>query len=78
MFKVNAMFEDEVCLQLFSYSVRRKAKQWLSSLPQGLITTWSQLAEKFLTRYFPPAKISKLWSDIYTYKRLVPETFYDT
>ena len=78
MFKVNAMFEDVVCLQLFSYSVRRRAKQWLS-LPQGLTNTWSQLVEKFLTHYFPPQKSQSFTVvSIYSYKQLESEMLYDT
>lgn len=39
---------------------------------------WAKLAEKFLTIYFSLAKITKLRSDISSYRQLESETLYDT
>ena len=47
-------------------------------LPQGSITTWAQLPERFLTRYFPPTEVTKLRSDISSYKQIESESLYDT
>ena len=58
-FKVNGVDEDEIRLRLFLFSVRGRAKQWLSSLLQESITTRSQVAEKFLTHYFHPIKVTE-------------------
>ncbi|KAK5824743.1 hypothetical protein PVK06_019527 [Gossypium arboreum] len=63
-FKINGVSDDAIRLRLFPFSLRDKAKQWLNSLPQGSITTWEQMAEKFLLKYFPPAKMAKLRNDI--------------
>ncbi|KAK8933617.1 hypothetical protein KSP39_PZI015946 [Platanthera zijinensis] len=56
-FKINGVSDDAIRLRLFPFSLRTKAKQWLSSLPRGSITTWNTLTEKFLSRYFPPPKL---------------------
>lgn len=77
-FKANNVLEDAICLRMFPFSIRGRTKQWLSSLVTGSITTWGQLAEKFLSRHFPPAKITKLKSDITSYRHLELETLYDT
>ncbi|XP_022863493.1 uncharacterized protein LOC111383609 [Olea europaea var. sylvestris] len=37
-----------------------KAKAWFQSLPYGSITIWDDLAQKFLTKYFPPSKSAQL------------------
>ncbi|KAL8093104.1 hypothetical protein AgCh_035119 [Apium graveolens] len=55
-FKFNNVSEDAVKLRLFPFSLRDKAKSWLHSLPSGSITTWEDLAQKFLTKFFPMAK----------------------
>ncbi|KAK5823814.1 hypothetical protein PVK06_018577 [Gossypium arboreum] len=45
-FKINGISDNAICLRLFPFSLRNKAKQWLNSLPRGLITTWEQITEK--------------------------------
>ncbi|KAK5836068.1 hypothetical protein PVK06_011815 [Gossypium arboreum] len=63
-FKINGISDDAIRLRLFPFSLRNKAKQWLNSLPRGSITTWEQMTEEFLLKYFLPAKTSKLRNDI--------------
>ncbi|KAL8105734.1 hypothetical protein AgCh_029503 [Apium graveolens] len=59
-FKFNGVYEDAVKLRLFPFSLRDKAKSWLHSLPAGSITTWEDLAQKFLAKFFPMAKTATL------------------
>ncbi|KAL8098873.1 hypothetical protein AgCh_031552 [Apium graveolens] len=59
-FKFNNVSEDAVKLRLFPFSLRDKSKSWLHSLTAGSITTWEDLAQKFLTKFFPMAKITAL------------------
>ncbi|KAL8123876.1 hypothetical protein AgCh_011756 [Apium graveolens] len=59
-FKFNGLSEDAVKLRLFPFSLRDKSKSWLHSLPAGLITTWEDLAQKFLTKFLPMAKTTAL------------------
>ena len=33
-FKINGISDDAICLRLFPFSLRNKAKQWLNSLPR--------------------------------------------
>ncbi|KAF7822014.1 uncharacterized protein G2W53_027469 [Senna tora] len=54
-FKQNRVSEEAIKLRLFPFSLRDRAKWWLNSLPAGFITTWEDLANKFLAKYFPPA-----------------------
>ena len=48
--------EDTVKLRLFPFSLTDKAKCWFHSLPTDSITTWEELAQKFLTKFFVIAK----------------------
>ncbi|XP_022860306.1 uncharacterized protein LOC111380876 [Olea europaea var. sylvestris] len=75
--KMNGVTEDAIRLRLFSFSLRDKAKAWFQSLPYGSITTWDDLAQKFLTKYFPPSKSTQLHSEISQFKQLDFEPFYE-
>ena len=77
-FKINGATDDAIRLRLFPFSLRNRAKQWLNSLPRGSITTWDQMTEKFLLKYFPPAKTAKLRNDISSYAQIDSETLYET
>ncbi|KAI3760410.1 hypothetical protein L1987_50805 [Smallanthus sonchifolius] len=62
---------------MFPFSLRERAKAWLNSLPTGSITTWDDLAQKFLLKYFPPAKTAKLRNDITTFTQDDGESLYE-
>jgi len=68
-FKQNGVSEDAIRLRLFPFSLNGKAKNWLNSLAAGSISTWEDLAQKFLSKYFPPAKIAQLRNDITSFKQ---------
>ena len=76
-FKINGVSNDTIRFRLFHFSLRNKAKQWLSSLPRGSITTWEQMTENFLLKYFSPAKTAKLRNDISSFVQIDLETLYD-
>ncbi|KAK5839294.1 hypothetical protein PVK06_008070 [Gossypium arboreum] len=76
-FKINGVSDDAIRLRLFPFSLKNKAKQWLNSLPRGSITTWEQMIENFLLKYFSPATIAKLRNDISSFVQMDLETFYD-
>ena len=76
-FKYNGVSEDAVRLRLFPFSLRDRAKTWLHSLPSGSITTWEDLAQKFLAKFFPPAKTAKLRNDITSFTQFDHETLYE-
>ncbi|KAH0698697.1 hypothetical protein KY284_012912 [Solanum tuberosum] len=52
------------------------AKRWLNSELANSITTWNDLAQKFLIRLFPSGKIAKLRSDILSFRQKVGENLY--
>ncbi|XP_075078238.1 uncharacterized protein LOC142164299 [Nicotiana tabacum] len=54
----------------------RDAKTWLRSLPQGSITTWDQMTQKFLNKYFSPAKTTKLRQEISNFLQTDTESVY--
>ena len=76
-FKHSGVTNDAIRLRNFPFSLRDKAKFWLNSLPPSLITTWEELAQKFLAKYFPPAKKAKLRNDITTFIKFEGESLYE-
>ncbi|KAH9752099.1 hypothetical protein KPL71_014560 [Citrus sinensis] len=55
-FKIAGATQDTLRIRLFPYSLRDRARAWLNSLPSDSITTWNELADKFIMKYFPPTK----------------------
>ncbi|KAF7832384.1 uncharacterized protein G2W53_014717 [Senna tora] len=76
-FKHNGVSDDAIRLRLFPFSLRDKAKFWLQSLPEGSISTWEELAQQFLTKYFPPGKTAKMRNDITSFVLLDNESLYE-
>ncbi|XP_075102911.1 uncharacterized protein LOC142177601 [Nicotiana tabacum] len=62
--KYNGVPPEPIKLRLFPFSLKGDAKTWLRSLPQGSITTWDHMIQKFLNKYFSSAKTTKLRQDI--------------
>jgi hypothetical protein len=50
--------------KLFPFSLRGRAKDWLLSLPRNIIDSWVKCKDAFIRKYYPPAKIISLRSDI--------------
>ena len=62
--KFNGVSDDAIRLRLFSFSLRDKAWSWLYSHPPNHFTTWNDLAQKFLAKYFPPSKTIQMRNEI--------------
>ena len=56
--KMNGVTEDTIRLRLFPFSLRDKARGWLQSLQLRSITSWQDMAEKFLAKFFSTCKNS--------------------
>jgi hypothetical protein len=60
---------DIIKLKLFPFSLRGRAKDWLLSLPRNSIDSWVTCKDAFIRKYYPPAKIISLRSDIMRFKQ---------
>lgn len=68
---------EAIRLRLFLYTLKDSARDWLNTcLPQS-ITTWNQLSQKILSKYFPPKRIAKLRDEITTFQQLDSECYWD-
>ena len=68
--KYNVVIEEALKLRLFPLSLSDKAKHWLTSQPPDSITSWNDLVQKFLTKFFLPSKIAQLVQEINTFRQL--------
>jgi len=64
---------DIVCLQLFPFSLLRKAKTWLYSNKEAF-TTWEACSNAFLVKYFPVDKTNALRNRISRIQQMPDET----
>ena len=71
--KYNGVIEEALRLRLFPLSLGDRAKHWLVSQPPDSITSWNDLVQKFLTKFFPPSKIAQLVQEINTFGQLEGE-----
>ena len=58
---------------MFPLSLSNRAKHWLTSQPPDSITSWNDLVQKFMTKFFPPAKITQLVQEINTFRQFEGE-----
>jgi len=69
--------QEAVRLHLFPFSLRDKARSWFQSLEVGSITSWDQIRQAFLARFFPPSKMAKLRDQITRFTQRDGESLYD-
>ncbi|XP_039126979.1 uncharacterized protein LOC120263149 [Dioscorea cayenensis subsp. rotundata] len=75
--KINSVSDDAIRLRLFPFSLRGAVYRWLTSLALGSITTWKDMVEKFLARYFPPSKAVRLRQEISSFRQGDTETLFE-
>ena len=69
---------DYIKLKAFKWTLGGKALAWLESLPSQSITTWQQLYDLFMNKFFPPAKTTELRNLITSYRQRPGEILVDT
>ncbi|XP_027337192.1 uncharacterized protein LOC113850867 [Abrus precatorius] len=75
--RINGVSEKAIRLRLFPFSLRDRAKCWLQAQPQGSISTWTDLVNKFLIKYFPPSKAAKIIGEITSFVQQDEEPLYE-
>ena len=75
--KINGVPPEVIQLRLFPFSLRDKAKIWLSSMPAGTLNSWAGLSQAFLNKYFPATKTAKLRESITKFQQQYEESLYE-
>ncbi|KAL4377420.1 hypothetical protein GQ457_02G021700 [Hibiscus cannabinus] len=68
-FRQQGVHEDVLKLKLFPYSLRDRARAWLSGVPAGSLESWADICRSFLMRYNPPNMHTQLRNDIASFKQ---------
>ena len=76
-FKIPGVTEDAFRLRLFPYSLKDRAKSWLNAMEPNSVTDWNTMAEKFLTKYFPPIKNARMRDEITSFKQSDDESLFE-
>jgi Retrotransposon gag protein len=74
MIKINGVEPKTIKLRAFLFSLGDKTRNWLRSLDTGTIRTWAQMSDAFLSKYFPPSKISAFRAQITNFRQRVGES----
>ena len=75
--KYNGVNDESIRFRLIPFSLKEKAKHWLILEPLDSITSWEELVNKFLARFFPLAKATELRIDISNFCQYEGETFFE-
>ncbi|KAK8996549.1 hypothetical protein V6N11_081820 [Hibiscus sabdariffa] len=76
-FRQQGVHEDVLKLKLFPYSLRGRARAWLSGVPAGSMESWADLCRSFLMRYNPPNMHTQLRNDIASFMQADDESMYE-
>ena len=66
--KLNGVKLDVIKLQLFPFSLRDTTTTWFDSLPVGLVNTWEELVEAYMSIFFPPSLSIERRGEIIVFK----------
>ncbi|XP_061372301.1 uncharacterized protein LOC133314798 [Gastrolobium bilobum] len=75
--KVNGVSRDAILLRLFPCSLKDDARAWLQSQPERNITSWDDLARKFLARFFSASNMARLKAEITSFEQKESESLYE-
>ena len=64
-----------ICLVLFPFALKEKAKIWFHSLAPNSIFTWENMRNEFLNKIFPPARTNALMRAIQNFSEKPGEPF---
>jgi Retrotransposon gag protein len=67
--KINGVEPEAIKLRAFLFSLGDKVRNWLRSLDTGTIRICAQMSDVFLSKYFPPSKISALRAQIINFRQ---------
>ncbi|CAM8890496.1 unnamed protein product [Rhodiola kirilowii] len=75
-YKPRGVPAEYVYLKLFPSSLYGDAKEWLQNQEPGSFRTWNELANAFLSKFFPPSMTKKFTDFILTFSQRDNELFH--
>ena len=62
------ILQDELRFALFPLTLRDEAKQWVNSLEEREVSTWDDMIEKFMKKFFLPIENARRRHDLMTFQ----------
>ncbi|XP_042005868.1 uncharacterized protein LOC121754604 [Salvia splendens] len=75
--KLNRVPDDIIMLRLFPFSLWGYARDWFDNLESGSITSWDDLAQKFLNQLFPLSFTLNIQAEISHFKMKGQESMFE-
>ncbi|XP_054807358.1 uncharacterized protein LOC129309679 [Prosopis cineraria] len=75
--KPQGVSEEQIKLRAFPFSLDGVAKDWLYYLQPGAITSWDQMTQLFLEKFFPASRTAAIKKDICGIRQMTGETFHE-
>ncbi|XP_050125739.1 uncharacterized protein LOC126603005 [Malus sylvestris] len=72
---VEGVTEEHLRMKVFPYTMKDKAKTWLNSLRPRTLTSWNDIQNKFLEKFFSTQKTDTLRDNIMQFTQQADETF---
>lgn len=76
-FPLQGLNEDQLKMRCFSYTLKERANAWLMSLPADSLTTWEEVFNKFIAKYYSHQKTTSLRQKIATFQQQDGEPFHE-
>ncbi|KAJ9558513.1 hypothetical protein OSB04_013127 [Centaurea solstitialis] len=76
-FIIPGVSNEAIRLNLFTFSLRDRAKSWFNSLQSGSIMSWNDLVKSFLKKFFPLIRHAKSRNEIKIFKQMDDEALPD-
>nr|GEU53380.1 reverse transcriptase domain-containing protein [Tanacetum cinerariifolium] len=77
MFRYGNNNVDAIKLKLFASSLFEDAKVWFNELSPDVITTWEEMRQAFISRFFSPAMFDQLMGEVQGFAQHPYESFVD-
>ncbi|XP_043696755.1 uncharacterized protein LOC122647429 [Telopea speciosissima] len=75
--KIQDLSENALKLLLFPFSLKDKAKHWLHSLDSAQVTTWAEMQQQFLKKFFPIGWTNTIRRAVTTFSQNSGEEFHE-
>ncbi|KAM2667418.1 hypothetical protein EV2_019114 [Malus domestica] len=72
---VEGVTEEHLRMKVFPYTMKDKAKTWLNSLRPRTLTSWNDIQNKFLEKFFSTQKTDTLRDSVMQFTQQADETF---
>ena len=76
-FPLRGLMEDQLRMRCFPHTLKERASTWWMSLPPASMSTWQEVYDKFMGRYYSHSKTTSLRKQISTFEQLDEESFHE-